>query len=110
MVVGTTLFKMDGNAFFSPEFPRGGLAATFSLDITNLVGSPSVTITIQHRNSDDTSFSDAGDFGALSTLGAHTKDQGSLKEILRFKYEFDAGDAATDGIHFLMQAPSWRPY
>ena len=25
-------------------------------------------------------------------------------------YDFDAGDQVTDGVHMLMQAPSWRPY
>jgi hypothetical protein len=43
-------------------------------------------------------------------VGVATKDLTGCEEIVRFKYSFDAGDAATDGIHFLMQAPSWRPY
>ena len=110
MLVGTTMYKMDGNPFYSPEFPRGGLAATYSADVTNLAGSPQVTITVQHRNAEDTTFSDLGTFSTISTIDTHTKDLAGIKEIVRFKYNFDAGDAASDGIHFLMQAPSWRPY
>ena len=110
MVVGTTLFKGGGNDYFSPPLPRGGLAATFAVDVDNVIGTPSVTITVQHRNQEDTSWTDAGSFSAITAAGQSTVDVTSLKEVLRFKYAFDAGDAALDGFHFLMQAPSWRPY
>ena len=33
-----------------------------------------------------------------------------LKEIIRIKVTFDAGDSSAVGIHFLVQAPTWRPY
>ena len=55
MVVGTTIFKMDGNEYYSPQFGQGGQAATFAVDVMNLVGSPTVTITIQTRTSEETS-------------------------------------------------------
>jgi hypothetical protein len=109
-VVGTTIFKMDGNPYFSPQFPRGGLAGTFSADVMLLVGSPTVTITVQTRNSEDTSWTDLGAFSAITATGAASVDLTGCEEILRFKYTFDAGDDATDGVHFLMQAPAWRPY
>ena len=110
MVIGTTLFKMDGNSYYSPEFPRGGLAATFAADVTNLVGSPTFTISVEHRNADETSFSTLGQFDAITAVGPDNKDLSVIKEIVRFKYDFDATDDATDGVHFLMMAPSWRPY
>lgn len=111
MIVGTTLFKMDGTSFFSPEFARGGLAATFVIDVTHLVGSPTVTFTIQHRNSEDTTFSATGDSGSATTASVVQIDAaGGLKEIIRIVVSFDAGDAATDGAHFLIQPPTWRPY
>jgi len=110
MVIGTTLFKMDGNSYFSPEFPRGGLAATFAADATNIVGAPTFTISVQHRNEDETSFSTLGQFDAITAVGANSKDLSGIKKIVRFRYDFDAGDDATDGVHFLMMAPSWRPY
>jgi len=110
MIVSTTIFKMDGTAFYSPEFPRGGLAATFALDVSHLVGNPTVTVTVQHRNEDETSFSDAGTFTSITTTGAKSVDVSALKEVVRLKVEFDAGDDSTDGMHFLVMAPSWRPY
>ncbi len=110
MIVGTTLFKMDGNAFYSPSFPRGGLAATFGVDVTQIAGAPSFTITVQTRNSEDITWTDRGAFTAITAVGASQKDLTGLLEIVRFKYAFDAGDESTDGLHFLMQPPSWRPY
>ena len=110
MIVGTTLFKMDGNPYYSPQFPRGGLAARFAADVTQVVGTPSVTISVEHRNSEDTTWTAFGAFPVSTSVLPLTVDLAGCMEIMRFKYEFDVGDAATAGIHFLMQAPSWRPY
>ena len=110
MIVGTTMFKMDGNSYFSPEFGRGGLAATFSVDVTQLVGGPTVTITVEHRNSEDSNFTPLGVFDDITAVGVESKDLTGLLEIVRFKYDFAAGDQSDDGMHFLMMAPSWRPY
>ena len=111
MIIGTTVFKLDGTAYYSPEFPRGGLAATFVCDVTHLQGTPTVTITIEHRNHDGTSWATAGTFASITAIGVKTADDVTdIQEVVRFKYEFDAGDQADDAIHFLMQAPSWRPY
>ena len=110
MILGSSVFKMDGNDYFSPEFSRGGLAATFAMDVTQIVGAPTVTVTIEHRNADETTFTDLGAFTTATATGAKAIDLTGCKEILRFKYAFDAGDDATDGIHLLMMAPTWRPY
>jgi len=110
MIVGTTVFKLDGSNYYSPEFPRGGLAATFAMDVTHLEGSPTVTVTVEHRNHDETSWTDFGTFASITTTGAKSVDITGAKEVLRFRYTFDAADASTDGMHFLMMAPSWRPY
>lgn len=113
MVIGTTIFHLDGAAYYSPEFGRGGLSATFSVDVThlNLTGATSVLITVEHRNSEDTSWGSAGSFAGIATLGPAQLDASDLKEIVRFKYEFTGGTpVAADAVHFLMQAPSWRPY
>ena len=110
MIVGTTLFKMDGSDYYSPEFPRGGLAATFAVDVTHLVGSPTISITVEHRNEDEQSFTTLGSFSNITSIGPASVDITGAKEILRFKVAFDGADDATDGVHFLMMAPSWRPY
>jgi hypothetical protein len=106
-----TLFKMTGNSpYFSPQFPRGGLAGSFSANVTHLVGAPTFTITVEHRNSEDTSWTSLGAFSSITAVGAVDVDLTGCKEILRFKYAFDAGDDEGDGVHLLMQAPAWRPY
>jgi hypothetical protein len=110
MIVGTSMFKMDGTSYYSPEFGRGGLAATFVVDVTQLVGAPTITIEVETRNSEDTTWTSAGSFSPITAAGVASKDMGALKEIVRFKYSFDAGDQSDDGAHFLMMAPSWRPY
>ena len=110
MIIGTTVFKFDGTPYYSPEFPRGGLAATFAADVTHLQGAPTFTITVEHRNSEDTTWTSLGTFSSVTSAGAVSADLTGIKEIVRFVYTFDAGDDATDAVHFLMQAPSWRPY
>jgi len=109
MIVGTTVFKLDGNTYYSPEFPRGGLAATFSVDLTHLL-SIGFLIGIETRNTEDTAWTPLGSFPTLSSVKAESVDLTGLKEMVRFAYTFDAGDPPTAAVHFLMQAPSWRPY
>ena len=101
---------MDGTAYYSPSFPRGGLAAVFAVDVTHLMGSPTFKITVEHRNEDETSFSTLGTFADITSAGTSQLEVQSIKQILRLKYEFDAGDDPSDGVHFIMQAPSWREY
>jgi len=112
-VIGTTIFYLDGNAYYSPEFPRGGLAATFSIDVThiNLSASVQFIVTVQHKNHDDTTWSNLGVFDAVTSVDVDSKDLTGVKEQVRFMYSFVNGSpAATDAAHFLMMAPSWRPY
>jgi len=40
---------------------------------------------------------------------AAPKDVTGLKEQVRLRFIFDAGDAATDAINFFVQKPTWRP-
>jgi len=107
------MFYLDGNTLYSPEFPRGGLAANFAVEVQQIVlgGAAQFDITVEHRNSDETTFGAAGNFAAIGGVGAASVDLTGLKQILRFAYSFSGGSpAADDAIHFLMQAPSWRPY
>jgi len=111
MIVGTWIFKGSGNTQYSPEFPRGSLAAVFSADVLNLIGSPTLTILVEHRNAEDTGFTTAGTFSSITATGTATLDvTAGLKEIIRFAYGFDAGDQAEDGVQLYMAPPSWRPY
>lgn len=110
MIVGTTLLRLDGNPYFSPEFSRGGLAATFVVEVMNLaLAAGALQIDVEHRNSEDTTWSSAGSFSAISSTGAFPADFTGLMEIIRLRVSF-TGTAPTDAAHFLIQAPSWRPY
>ena len=110
MFVGTTIFKMDGNDYRTPEFPQGGQAATFAVDVLNLVGSPTLTITVEHRATDNPTWSTAGTFSNITAPGVATKDVTDLNELIRLTVAFAAGDDATDGAHLLIMPPSWRPF
>jgi len=107
------MFYLDGGVLYSPEFPRGGLAATFAAEVQQLVlgGATQFDIVVEHRNSDETNFAAAASFDAITGTGATSVDIIDLKQILRFAYSFSGGTpAADDAVHFLMMAPSWRPY
>ena len=96
-------------AFYSPSFARGGLAGTFAVDVTHFYGITNIVITVQHRDENETSWADAGAFSAITGAGSSTVDITALKQILRFKYLMTGGNTY-DGVHLVMQAPSWRPY
>ncbi len=109
MILGTTLFRLDGSTYYSPEFPRGGEAALFSIEITHVGGTPAVTVALEHRNEDETSWTSAGTFSSISATGVYSKDLSGLKEILRFAITITSAPA-TDAVHFLLPSPAWRPY
>ena len=100
MLNATWVFKGDANASFSPGFPRGELAATFSTYVFALIGTPTVTITIQTRANDATTWSTAGAFDNITAIGGAEKYLAALNEMVRFKYSFAAGDAEGDGAVF----------
>jgi hypothetical protein len=108
MILGTTLFRMGGNASYSPAFPKGGDSALFSVEVLNLIDSPTLVITVQHRNADETTYTDLASFTAITATGVHTKDVSGLKEIVRLKYAFSSADPI-DGVQFIVAAPAWRP-
>ena len=110
MINGTQVTVMGGvTPFYSPSFPRGGEAALFSLEVTHKMGtSPSLAVTIDHKNADETSWTAAGAFTAITATGVATKDISSLKEELRFAFTPTGTDG--DAFHVIVAAPAWRPY
>ena len=112
MIVGQTVFYQDGNSLYTPEFPRGGLAAIFPFDVTHLLlgGASQFDITIEHRNREDVAFGTATSISVSST-GDYSAEGTALKEILRISFGFSGGSPVViDAAHVLVQAPSWRPY
>ncbi len=108
MVLGTTLFKLDGNAYYTPEFPRGGLSAYFTVQVTHVSASPTLNIDIETRNEEDTTWTTAASFDAISSLSVAGKDASSLKEVVRLKLAVSGATAAA-AVHFILPAPAWRP-
>ncbi len=103
------IFKGDGSPLYSREFPRGGLAAIFGMHVWQVLNTPTVTITVEGRNRDDTTFTPLGVFASITTGGIKTLDQGGLLEILRFKFEV-AGATSLAGAAIETLAPQWRMY
>ncbi len=110
MVVGLTIFAMDANPYYSPQFPRGGGAGTFTVEVTHIAGSPTLQVEIEHANTEDTGWTQARAFSNITSTTVASKDITGLKEIVRFKFGFGASPTAGDGVHAFVPAPSWRPY
>ena len=109
MIVGQQITVMGGSPFYSPSLPRGGEAAVFSLETTHKMGtSPSLAVSIEHKNEDDTTWAAAGAFTAITATGVSTKDISGLKEECRFVFTPTGTDG--DAFHVVVAAPAWRPY
>ena len=80
-----------------------------AVDTTHFHGVDELNITVEPRDEHDVLFATAGTFGAIMAVGPENLEVKSLKQVIRFKYAFTGGQPE-DGVHFIMQAPSWRPY
>jgi hypothetical protein len=68
------------------------------------------TITVEHKNSEDTAWTLLGSFAAITAIGVSPPlNVSGIKEELRFTYVV-GGAAPTDAVYFNVPAPSWRPY
>ena len=63
---------------------------------------------IEHKNVEDTSWSNAGTVSTSST-GVVTVEVSGLKEELRLKFSFSAGTLG-NFVHILVPAPMWLPF
>jgi hypothetical protein len=110
MHVGTIYIRGSGGDYNSPTFPRGGLAATFAIEVFMLSGtSPTFECTVEHKNSEDVVFTIAGSFSSMTTAALHKLDVSSLKEQIRLVFTVGGG-AATNMVYANVLAPMWRPY
>ena len=110
MIVGTSITKIDGNPYYSPSFPRGGLSAAITVDVTNISSGAGLDVTLEGRNADETTWTVMATFTTLSSIGMSTKEFSEPREQLRFKFEFTAGSGNTDSVHFNVLPPAWQPY
>ena len=95
--------------YYSPLFGRGGEAAVFSVEATHIKGTPGLVVAIEHKNAEDTTFTNAGTFSTINSVGVATREISGLKEELRFAFTFNAGSQG-DFAHVLIPAPMWLPY
>lgn len=109
MVIGTTLLKLDGNAYYSPQFNRGGNACQFAVEVLNYSGATGFDITVEHKNASDTAWATLTTFTTITATGLYNQSIAAIKEQLRFKYLITAPNAY-NGVHFNVLAPQWKPY
>ena len=110
-LVGMTLLH-DGTGttpYYSDTFPRGGLAAVFSLDVTHEAGAPTLQVAIEHKNKSDSAFTTAAGFANITGTGVFSKDITGIKELCRWAFVFGAGSAG-EFFHVVEGAIAWRPY
>lgn len=114
MIYGTTIFYGDGNAYYTPEFSRGGLSANLAIEVLNLAltGATQMEFQLESRNSEDTSWTPIGSTtNAPSVANYDWSVSGGILEICRIRVGFGGGSpVASDMGHIFIQAPSWRPY
>ena len=110
-LVGELLMD-DGShtPYYSPPFSREGLAATFVADVTHKRTTSGLVLllSLEHKNLADTTWSTAGSFAAISTIGVATKDITGLKEILRWVAAFSNGSAGE--FYWALFTAAWRQY
>ena len=108
MTTGENHFVMGGTSLYSPSFPSGGESALFSVEVLAAIGTPSLAISIETKNTEDTTWGVAGSFAAITTLGVVPKDVSTLKEEVRLKFTMSGTDG--DAFNLLVPEPAWRPY
>jgi hypothetical protein len=88
---------------------RGGESAVFVIDVLELMSAGSLLITIEHKNSEDTTWGGAGSFGAINAAGVVAKHVSGMKEMYRWTLALGTGVAAGDSYR-LQKTVSWLPY
>ena len=107
MFLGQYIVKHGGQAYYSPPFGRGGDAATFTVAVTHLAGTPTFDLEVEHKNEADTSWGSLGSFSGITALGIHNASFSGIKEMLRFKGSFSSAPA-TDGVVVVFYPVVWK--
>ena len=107
MLNGFYAFKGDGSPVYSPEFRRGGLLAVFSLYIGQVLNSPTLTVTIEGRTEEGTSWATLGTFPSITTAGSKMSSQSAVPQVLRFKFEV-TGASEMSGAFIQLLSATWR--
>jgi len=94
---------------YSTPARRGGEAGIFVADILEFLASANLDIRIEHKNSEDTTWTAAGSVATVATAGVVSAHISGLKEFYRWSMAFQSGVAAGD-MYRLQRAVSWLPY
>jgi hypothetical protein len=113
MYIGDLYMRMHTTTpatYYSPTFERGGLSATFAIDVFKLFGT-SVTLEclVEHKNHEDTSYTTAGTFSSMNSETLWKLDVSGLKEQIRLVITV-GGTVATNTVFANVLPPMWRPY
>ncbi len=102
------VFKEAANhAYYCSGTTRQGASATFGVEVTHVGGSPTMTVEVQHKNYEETSWTGCGWFTNITATGVHLKDVTALKQQIRLAFSFAAG-ATGDFVAFRLLAAMWR--
>lgn len=107
-LLGEVLIRND-NPVYTPGVPRMADSATFKVDVLTFYaagGMPSMTITVEHRGENETSWSTADTFAAVTTTGLVTRTVSGLRDLVRLKFEFTSGPTACFS-RFVILPPVW---
>jgi hypothetical protein len=106
---GFRLFKVLLGKWYSQVFSRGGRSATFSFEVLGLVGLPrGLTVTVEHKDLDDTSWSAIQSLPVVPSAGVITTDASGLKELVRIAFDVTAANDR-EGFYLRIPAPKWGP-
>ena len=114
-VIGTTL--ITPTTTYSKWFPRSGDAATFFVEVlTSTVNADGqFNVTVQTKNTEDDDSSPAAwNFPTIlmqtlpTTVKVWSLRVEELKELVRFKFDWDVGTPAGVFAHFRMLPPAWE--
>src|SRR5262245_34600858 len=111
-LIGFYVTRLGGGNQFSPPFARGGQGITLSADVFSAPGGgATLTIVVQHKNLEDTTWATFGTFPSITATGLTTFEGTGLKEQIRLSFSVTAGASPQvyDTFHLDMLAPVWRP-
>lgn len=108
IVVGGYYRRFSGGAQYSPTFGRGGNAALFAVEVLACDPSTSLTVTIEHKNEEDTSWTTLATLSTI-TSGVNTVDASAIKEQIRYAFVVN-GSQPYNSVYANVLAPAWRPY
>jgi hypothetical protein len=108
MLYGFSVAKEGGESRYSPPFRRQGSSATFVFEVLGVYNSPNLTITLQAKDVEDTAYSDTATTGSVTGTGTVIMTASSLKQLLRFRFDFGAGDAPSASAYLVEGGVSWR--